>query len=92
MFCLLTAADKDSSTEIPWQLEFIAPPSTLQEVQEKEAELSFLDRLAAPTVFLQQAFLFDTALDVAALRASVSHVVQQYPSFAHRLTKNQVGV
>lgn len=50
-----------------------------------------LDRLAAPTVFIEQALVFRTALDTDALKAAVAEVVQQYPGFGARLTAAEVS-
>ena len=91
MFAFLKTAEEgpeSTSGPIVWTEELIASPQ--QQVQQ-QLEPSFLDRLAAPTVFLQQALLFDTSLDVDGLRTAVASVVEQYPPFGERLTKNQVG-
>lgn len=56
------------------------------------AEASLLDRLAAPTVFLEQVFLFDVLLDEQALANAVASVVNDYSPFGWRLSRAQVRI
>lgn len=90
MFSLLQHADPGTNLakNIEWHTESIAP-NDRQLLQEEE--VSFLDRLAAPTVFLQQAVLFDSHLELDVLRQALGAVVQQYPPFGFRLTTDAVS-
>jgi hypothetical protein len=84
MFSLLSKADSSCALAegLKWQQELVAADTAQQ-----QDEPSFLDRLAAPTVFMQQALLFDTSLNVDVLRVAVAAVAQCFPPFGYRLTE-----
>jgi hypothetical protein len=88
MFSLLksSAGTHHLSEPIHWQQTVVNPNFALQ-----QQEPSFLDRLAAPTVFLQQALVFETSLDSDTVQAAVAAVLQLYTPFGHRLTSGQVS-
>lgn len=90
MFALLQKSQgtPEPSEPILWQQTVISADGAAQQQQAP----SFLDRLAAPTVFLQQALVFqDTTLDTEALKAAVAALLHLYPPFGHRLSSSQVG-
>jgi hypothetical protein len=88
MFTLLksSAEDHDFSEPLQWQQTLVTTKLLPQ-----QQEPSFLDRLAAPTVFLQQTLVFETSLDSDAMQAAVAAALQLYTPFGHRLTSSQVS-
>jgi hypothetical protein len=86
MFALLKPHSSPGLSEpIEWKQELVK--TTMEDHPEPP---SFLDRLAAPTVFLQQALVFDTSLDSHALKAAVAVAVREYPPFGYRLSSDEV--
>jgi hypothetical protein len=86
MFALLQANSPPGLPEkLEWRQKLIQTT-----VQDHPESPSFLDRLAAPTVFLQQALVFETSLDSHALKAAVADAVDQYPPFGYRLSSDEV--
>lgn len=90
MFSLLDNKAKASSLPaISWSsVENIAP--RLTDGSSWQPKPSVLDLLAAPTVFLQQALVYERDLDEHALRDALQVVVNGQPLFAARLTDSKV--
>lgn len=84
MFSLLKTDDSPCALDagVNWQQELFAADTAQQ-----QEDPSFLDRLAAPTVFMQQALLFDTTLDIYVLRVAIAAVAHSFPPLCYRLTE-----
>ena len=88
MFSLLEASKRDESgLKVAWK-----SCSTIKTrcACTEAIQPSMLDRLAAPTVFMQQTLVYSNTLDGNVLDSALHHAVNDFPIFGARLTQ-QVG-
>ncbi|PSC70669.1 trichothecene 3-O-acetyltransferase [Micractinium conductrix] len=86
-------AKRGSADLLPWSVtaeQLVAPPPPPAAAQ-PPLELSVVDRIAVPTAFLHQTFVFEQALDADRLGAALAEVLALLPTLSCCANKGQDG-